>query len=81
MRKSAVIPQEKMLCLFDPFSKTSMAGTEGEKGTGLGLAITNQLVKKHGGNIEVASEEGKGSTFKILFPTISNGDNGLKHHP
>jgi len=70
------IPRGKIPNLFDMFTKTSATGTEGEKGTGLGLAITRQLVKKHGGSIEVASEEGKGTTFKVLFPTISNGDNG-----
>ncbi|GJL78670.1 MAG: hybrid sensor histidine kinase/response regulator [Nitrospinaceae bacterium] len=68
------IPKEKIPHLFETFSKTSIAGTEGEKGTGLGLAITSQLVKKHGGSIEVTSEKEKGSSFKIVLPTISNQD-------
>jgi two-component system, sensor histidine kinase and response regulator len=68
------IPQEKIPHLFDMFSKTSQSGTEGEKGTGLGLSITKQIVEKHKGTIEVISEEGKGTTFKILLPTLSNGN-------
>jgi two-component system, sensor histidine kinase and response regulator len=75
------IPQEKIPYLFDMFSKTSQSGTEGEKGTGLGLSITKQIVEKHQGKIEVVSEEGKGSTFKILLPTISNGNGHSKPHP
>lgn len=45
-----------------------MLYTTKETGTGLGLTVCSQIVKHHGGRIEVASEEGRGSTFKIILP-------------
>ncbi|MBU2514299.1 response regulator [bacterium] len=60
----AVIPT-----LFDKFSKVSRPGTAGEKSTGLGLPITKELVELHQATIEVSSEEGKGSCFKVSFPS------------
>ncbi|MGM0628389.1 MAG: ATP-binding protein, partial [Candidatus Fermentibacterota bacterium] len=50
--------------IFDPFFTTKRA----RGGTGLGLAIAYRIVEEHGGNISVASEEGKGTTFTIRIP-------------
>jgi len=53
--------------LFRRFSQLSAGGTRKEPGTGLGLAITRELVKMHGGKIDVRSEVGKGTTFTFTL--------------
>jgi PAS domain S-box-containing protein len=66
------IPAEELSKLFQPFGRTSVRGTAGEKSTGLGLAIVKRIVEGHGGTISVASEAGKGSTFTVTLPVGVN---------
>ena len=56
------IAQDKLDRIFQPFFTTKT------KGTGLGLSVVNKIIENHGGKIEVTSQVGKGSTFKIILP-------------
>lgn len=64
------IPQDIQKNIFDPFFTTKEPG----KGTGLGLSLVYEIVKKHGGRIEVRSEAGRGAAFTASFPVIPPGD-------
>lgn len=58
---------EKLASLFQPGRKPGL-GTAGERGSGLGLLLLKELMDLHRGTIKVASEEGRGTTFTLLFP-------------
>jgi len=58
------IPNEIMKKVFDPFFTTKPVG----KGLGLGLSISNNIIREHGGKIEVTNIENSGAAFKIFLP-------------
>ncbi|MBI5901290.1 MAG: PAS domain-containing protein [Rhodocyclales bacterium] len=60
----AGIPEENLQRIFDPFFTTKPIG----KGTGLGLSLSYGIIQKHGGKIEVNSELGVGTRFRISLP-------------
>jgi signal transduction histidine kinase len=59
------IPQEHLKKIFDPFFSTKGNGD----GTGLGLSISYRIIQNHGGRIEVESEVGRGSRFRVILPS------------
>jgi signal transduction histidine kinase len=65
----AGIPEENLARIFDPYYTTK--DTYARKGLGLGLAVCYSVIKRHDGLITVESEVGKGTTFYIYLPAVS----------
>jgi signal transduction histidine kinase len=55
--------------IFDPLYTTKERG----RGTGLGLVIVRQVMREHGGDVEVETEPGSGSRFRLIFPAPPRG--------
>ena len=70
------IPEENLKRIFDPFFTTKPVG----KGTGLGLSLAYGIIQKHNGRIEVESEVGKGTCFRIWLP-VERANKGAEDVP
>jgi signal transduction histidine kinase len=71
------IPKDVLPRIFDPFFTTKSVG----KGTGLGLSLSYGIIQEHHGTIDVQTQFGKGTTFRVTLPlrqpiTASNADAG-----
>jgi signal transduction histidine kinase len=66
--KGPGIPEAEQAKLFQPFGRTTVRSTAGERSTGLGLVISRRIVEGHGGRIWVESQVGVGSVFLFTLP-------------
>ena len=62
------IPEAELPRLFERFHRIEGARGRTHEGTGIGLALVQELVRLHGGSIEAASTQGRGSTFTVRIP-------------
>ena len=69
------IASEDIVKIFQPYFTTR------EAGIGLGLAITERIIKEHGGEISVASEPGKGTTFTVILPAANEIEGEAQNPP
>jgi signal transduction histidine kinase len=71
------IPSDVLPQIFDPFFTTKDVGV----GTGLGLSICHAIVVDHGGEIEVTSDAGTGTTFRVLLPASAVAEAEVADEP
>ncbi|MCX8007862.1 MAG: PAS domain S-box protein, partial [Coriobacteriia bacterium] len=69
------IRSEDQRTLFDRFTQADMSSTRRFGGLGVGLFVADEIVRAHGGRIEVTSEVGRGSTFTVRLP-LTEGSSG-----
>jgi signal transduction histidine kinase len=67
------IAPEEIPKIFDKFYRVKHPQTRQVIGTGLGLSIVKEIIAAHRGSVDVESESGIGTTFKVLLPGISGG--------
>ena len=65
------IPPDHLNKIFDPFFTTKATS----RGTGLGLAVTYGIIREHSGTIQVESAVGRGTSFRLEFPTARKAVN------
>lgn len=66
------VPAEDVPHLFERFYRGRQVSQSNIPGTGLGLAIVKEIIEAHGGTVEVDSQLGKGSTFRLWLPTVND---------
>ena len=64
------VPSRERKEIFGKFVRGEKAKQLGIKGTGLGLALVSHIVEAHGGRMQLESEEGGGSTFRLVLPAL-----------
>ncbi len=72
------IPTEHLTTIFDPFVQISARTDNRSRGTGLGLTIAYKLVKMQGGELDLQSETGKGTTFSFSINYLTAVDSPIK---
>lgn len=72
------IKAEDQKYIFDKFYRVPTGAIHNTKGTGLGLTLVWRIMQAHGGSVEVDSQLGAGSTFRLVFP-VSKEFNRKKH--
>ncbi|MCK5739535.1 hypothetical protein KAH55_10150 [bacterium] len=65
----------------EPFYRVDKSRTKATGGYGLGMSLCRDIMKAHGGSIDILSEEGKGSTIQLLFPAIPKNTRFFSESP
>jgi|GEM_PF-305769 len=60
--------------IFERFYRAEISRNRGSGGSGLGLAIVQEVIRQHGGEIEVQSQAGQGSVFRVYLPPLNRGE-------
>jgi signal transduction histidine kinase len=66
------IPRAEQQTIFEKFVRGRSAIDANVAGTGVGLAIVRQILRAHGGDVEVESQVGQGSTFSVVLPVVNS---------
>jgi signal transduction histidine kinase len=75
------IPEDELPRIWESFFRGERARNSPNRGSGLGLAVVRQLAELHGGRVEVESQLGEGTTFRVWLPTAPKGQqNGGSGH-
>jgi signal transduction histidine kinase len=66
------IPRHEQQAIFDKFVRGRAAIDANVSGTGVGLSMVRQIIRAHGGDVEVQSVVGQGSRFRLVMPIINS---------